>query len=127
MFPLIPALILLLLHGPSSFERLAETGRLPAALAVLHRQAISETAHSDLDKEDVSRRVLASFIAASGVRELSEAFASMFLARDSRSNERVAVLPGELEDSARVVEQPSARLHSGFLRAVRSRDGPLSV
>jgi hypothetical protein len=127
MFPLIPALILLLLHGPSNFERFAENGRLPAALAVFHR-GVSETAtQADSGREDVSRRALASLIAASGNRELSEAFASMFLAGDSRSTALAFTGTSLQQTTLPTFGESFAALREGFFRCVRSRDGPFAA
>ena len=38
MLPLLPALILLILQGPTNVERMALDGRLPAVLNAIHRQ-----------------------------------------------------------------------------------------
>jgi hypothetical protein len=124
MFPLIPALILLLLHGPSNFERLAQSGRLPSALAAFRYEVSRDASHAEVRKEDASRRVLATFIAASGDRALSEAFASMFVSSDCRLSFAKAAVRKTSVVSEKIDGGSLGALRDGFFRCVRSRDGP---
>jgi hypothetical protein len=118
MLPLLPALILLLLQGPSNFARLAVAGKLPAVLDAFHRQLAQPGASQLSEREE---QVLASLIAATSTTQLSHALLSYLRAGDER--------PGTPEFSPRVVIVLSAPplLQDGFTRSQRTRDGPLTI
>lgn len=124
MFPLIPALILLLLHGPANFEKLAETGRLPASLAVFQREAAHGPQEAEAARQDVSRRALATLIAASGNRELTQAFASMFVDALPAPAAPEEARPVTCEPAVVFFDEGPPPVSEGFSRFVRSRDGP---
>jgi hypothetical protein len=46
MLPLIPAIILLLLHGPSSYDRIPQDSRTPESWSVLQRSASVRSSNS---------------------------------------------------------------------------------
>src|SRR4051794_16630366 len=76
MLPLLPALILLILQGPTNVERMALDGRLPAALDAIHRQMES----SGSERAALSRAdgmAMASLLAISGDPHLSQALATL--------------------------------------------------
>jgi hypothetical protein len=127
MITLIPALILLLLHGPSSFERLAENGQLPAAFVALQRDVASASGRTILDREESCRRVLATLIAATGDRELSEAFHAMFTPPSGGSSETPKIFDLETESPPIAWETDFRRPPDGFNPGCRSRDGPVRV
>ena len=97
MLQFIPALILLLLHGPAGLDELSREGRLPASLQALVR--------------DLRQREPAPAVAVLEIRRLEEALPV------------VAVAPAE-ELSTEVPVVPTASVPAGFLSAQRSRDGP---
>jgi len=69
MLPLLPALLLLLLQGPSNIERLAQDGRLPEALDSLHRQMFVSPGAADL--------AMSSLLQMSGDASLAQALATL--------------------------------------------------
>jgi hypothetical protein len=116
MLPLLPALILLLLQGPSNVERLAHDGRLPAALQAIHQQ---------MDRpEAFPGDVLASLIAVSNDLELSKALYAL-LSLKAKDDPQPTALPVV----ERTVVLPSAvpALSEGYFRSQRTRDGPSAL
>lgn len=120
MFPLLPALLLLILQGPAKVERMACDGRLPGALEALHRQISAPS--SGIRAADES--VLASLVGLSGDHALSCALMHLFALAGPE--------PAPVE-SGRVIEEvapilsappPSGRLQDGFDDCRRTRDGP---
>jgi len=72
MLPILPALLLLILQGPSSIEKMALDGRLPAALEAISRQMEAQNHRSNkVDRSDEA--VLATLLAFSGDPDLSNA------------------------------------------------------
>jgi len=122
MLPLLPALILLLLQGPSSFERLAVDGRLPAALEAINRQIVQPGSEKLSEREE---QALASLIAAGTSAELTRVLMS-FLWQDGAKPQTSK--PIDLESSRPIVCHLNClSLQDGFERSQRTRDGPTIV
>jgi len=119
VLPFLPALILLLLQGPSNFERLAMDARLPAALEAIHRQMAEPGGPRLSDREE---QALASIIAAGTSAELTHALMS-FLWHGRDAAQRVAPQPDEISYFV-VRAHPSPPPQDGFERCQRTRDGP---
>lgn len=117
MLPFLPALILLLLQGPSNFERLAFEGQLPSALEALHRQ-IGYPGSERLSERD--QAVLESLLAGGAENCLSNAFFAHFAANESLTSSACH----EIEVSHASHVTYSATLTSGFGFFQRTRDGP---
>jgi hypothetical protein len=121
MWPLLPALILLLLQGPANVERMALDGRLPAALEALQAR---------MPDQDVSARgqavALASLLAVSGDPQLSHAlFALLRIPPQVAATEQPkAVKPLEEPTGPPLVPKSLGSSQAGFLKLQRSRDGP---
>jgi hypothetical protein len=119
MLPLLPALILLLLQGPSNFERLAVDGRLPAALEAINRQMTQPGAEKLSEREE---QALASFIAAGTSAQLTRALMS-FLWQSKEPRPTTQHL--EREPARAITSQgDSPPPQDGFRRSQRTRDGP---
>ncbi len=127
MFPLLPALLLLILQGPSSIERMALDGRLPAALEAVTRQLESQEQRTGaLDKADAA--VLASLLAFNGDPELSHALIRL-LSLD-QSLDAVRTYPVGLEDTEQgsretIETSPAWVIQERPADCQRSRDGPI--
>ena len=80
MLPLIPVLLMLLLQGPSSLERLAAEGKLPAALETLHRQMRLAETQPLTETEEVRApdTVIASLMAIRSDAEFSRSLFRVF-------------------------------------------------
>ena len=119
MLPLLPALILLWLQGPSNFERLAVDGRLPAALEAIHRQMASSESENLSDRD---QQELASLLAGGIDSQLSHAFLALFKKNKSAIQPRVLATDSI---STPIPDQDSAKdPRDGYERSQRSRDGP---
>jgi hypothetical protein len=119
MLPFIPALILLLLQGPSNFERLAMDARLPAALEAIHRQ-MAEPGGSQLSERE--EQALASLIAAGTNVQLTRALIS-FLWNGPETTSKSD--PSSIELAIPVIgNNASPPPQDGFERSQRTRDGP---
>jgi hypothetical protein len=121
MLPLLPALILLLLQGPSNFERLAIGARLPEALEAIHRQ-MSEPGSSVLTSSD--EQALADLIATKSGAELTQALISFLCGRPEIVRERQDL--AAFVHAGSFPEQSPPPTSDGFARCQRSRDGPRS-
>ena len=119
MLPFIPALILLLLQGPSNFERLAMDSRLPAALEAIHRQ-MAEPGGSLLSERE--EQALASLIAAGTNAHLTRALIS-FLWNDVDVAKSLDCSSTELRKPI-IGSCTSPPPQNGFSRSQRTRDGP---
>ncbi|MGV3614520.1 MAG: hypothetical protein ACO1SV_04210 [Fimbriimonas sp.] len=117
MLPLLPAILLLLLQGPSNVERLAAQGRLPAAL-----NAVYGTVGETPTLREAEQVVLASLLAAGEDPRLSDALLAIF--RMERERREAPPAPtGELQVRPDVGDD--VRLpREGFERSQRVRDGP---
>lgn len=126
MLPILPALLLLILQGPSSIEKMALEGRLPAALeAASRRMEAQEHRFGSTEKADAA--VLASLLALSGDPDLSHALYQL-LSLDQGTSLWTTVDSPESGDwvdrkPLKVGSHPS--LPEPFLESQRSRDGPL--
>lgn len=104
MFPLLPALILLLLQGHTPLER----GRLPATLDALQWGVVAKQYEAD---------------GHSGKAPVAQVCALLRLLAP-----RVDAVPESVSDepvAAKIVEADSpSRLAKGFAKSERSRDGP---
>jgi hypothetical protein len=125
MLPILPALLLLILQGPSSIERMALDGRLPAALEAVSRQIESHD-RSLGSSENAEAAVWASLLAFSGDPELSGALYRL-LSLDA------AVIPQPTSDGMEPddwVDPPKYQrsgtftLPDAYVQCRRSRDGP---
>lgn len=126
MLPFLPALILLLLHGPANIERLAEGGALPAALAAI-QQRIDAPEHRALANKRADHLALASLLALSGDKEISSALARILSLNIVCEPQAPAALQAEPEQgSDPPQERCLGRPQDGFLGSQRSRDGPLA-
>ena len=121
MLPLLPALILFLLQGPSNFERLAVDARLPAALEAIHRQMAEPGAAKLSEREE---QALASLIAAGTSDQLTRALMSFLWRRDE-----VSPVKQSPRDASAAVVRPGASPppQAGFERCQRTRDGPAII
>jgi len=118
MLPFLPALIMLLLQGPSNFERLAVNGRLPDAFEAMNRQ-IGQPGAAVLSERQ--EQAIASLIAAgSTAQQLSHALWS-FLFQSIVSEP--APVPAE-PAQAIIQGEAAPPSSSGFAKSQRSRDGP---
>lgn len=120
MLPILPVLILLLLQGPSSVERLTREGRLPAALDAIHRElALPEAAFSDEDDA-----MLASLFAAHDPHFSSALFALLRGRVPEPESPRPLEIP-EPKPEISIGEAPAPC--EGFAECRRSRDGPFAM
>ncbi|MBI1757453.1 MAG: hypothetical protein HYR64_10150 [Fimbriimonas ginsengisoli] len=112
MLPLLPALLMLILHGPTGAENLAANDRVPEALRVLGMRLSGSRATS--------------------VRQVDRANA-LELARGQGLSHAVMCLiagaeaPTETSERPELVGlglEPSFHLDSGHFECRRSRDGP---
>lgn len=126
MFPLLPALILLILQGPSSIEKMALDGRLPAALEAVTRQMERQDPRvGSLDQADAV--VLASLLAFSGDPDLSHALIKLLSIDGTASiDEPMGMRPvvGSLDHQPSKPYERDASLLEVSLESQRSRDGP---
>jgi hypothetical protein len=111
MLSYLPALLLLLLHGPSNIERLAHEGRLPEALSMR------------VDAEPGSHRSVVNMLRSSGDPSLVRALAILF------STEETAPTPtpqAPVISNAQTLipSAPAFELAAGFAKGCRTRDGP---
>jgi hypothetical protein len=117
MLPILPALLLLILQGPSSIEKMALDGRLPAALEAVSRQMESQDHRSgSIEKADAA--VLASLLAFSNDPDLSdtpEAAPNHALGLDEEPESEPRPLSPDSETPA---------MPDGWIKNQRSRDGP---
>ncbi|WP_144240978.1 hypothetical protein [Fimbriimonas ginsengisoli] len=116
MFPLLPVLILLLLHGPSNIERLAHEGRLPSGLEVFHREVEPAIAQRD-------RAILA--LLASRDPQFSSALFAILRTEDQPARPKPKKQQSEARPVISVGDSPTPP--DGFEDCRRSRDGPLSI
>lgn len=125
MLPILPALLLLILQGPSSIEKMALDGRLPAALEAVSRKMEAQD-HRSRSIERADAAVLASLLALSGDPDLSHAlFQLLSLDQASESTDRSSVR--KLDEWVEWIPlgSPPEPLHSEpSLESQRSRDGP---
>ena len=125
MLPILPALLLLILQGPSSLERMALDGRLPAALQAVTRQIENADANfAEIEDADVA--VWASILAFSGDPELSGALYRL-LSLDATAIPMRRHVGFEPDDwvappAFRTPDQKS--LPDAYIQCRRSRDGP---
>jgi hypothetical protein len=129
MLPLLPALILLILQGPTNVERMAMDGRLPAALQAIHHQMESSgEQRAALSKADGV--ALVSLLAMSGDPQFTRALGRLLAisgadAFDELPPARARI---EIEGADRGDPPPCPRLvgnlQDGFILSQRSRDGP---
>lgn len=140
MLPLLPALILLLLHGPAKIERMADGGALPAALAAMQRRMGCDQ-QTALSQVKTNQYALASLLSMRGDPQLRQALIQILTISDrgsriedlnsSECNPAARLLRLEDEfvnrglciaDRASAIGTPS----DGFANSIRSRAGPFS-
>ena len=119
MLPILPALILLLLQGPSNMERLARAGRLPAALDAIHRSVDGPEFSRSMQKQ----AVLASLLANHDAHLSSALFA--LLAPGEESSDAKKASPSEPKSIVLPGVAPAPC--EGFARSARTRDGPFAT
>ena len=117
MFPLFPALILLLLQGASNIERFPVDGRLPAALEAFHRQSVQRGSAQLSEQQE---QVLASLIASGS--ELSQALLTFLWTDNEKPLKRET--PPEVSPRPRISHANSPPPQAGFAESQRARDGP---
>jgi hypothetical protein len=133
MFPLLPAILLLLLNGSSGLDRTAYDGCLPEAIKALHRQ-INE---GDSEKQATllkglrSELIIASLLAGSNDEQLSQAISELLMLvgmSDLAPPPRTATFVDfpEPDEQLALGHEASPRLNEGFSHTARSRDGPAS-
>jgi hypothetical protein len=124
LFPLLPALLLLILQGPSSIEKMALEGRLPAVLEAMSRQMESD--HHSVGSSKVDEAVLASFLAFSGNPSASHALYTLLcIGEPSAEPKKVVVAETQANLSPSVFDVgDSTQLPAGHAGSQRSRDGP---
>ena len=126
MLPILPALLLLILQGPSSIEKMALDGRLPAALEAVSRQMEAQD-HRSGSIERADATVLASLLALSGDPNLSHALIQL-LSLDQGFTCPGGEPPIRQEESierGRVESDPVPIRPQPCLDSQRSRDGPV--
>jgi hypothetical protein len=109
MFPLIPAILLLLLQGSSGFERFPQDTRLPQPWNALHRDARVRDVRAEA--------ALVRFLALAASQQI---IASGSNSAQPRSNP-------ELISVALVAPALKASPEDGYQDCRRSRDGPSSI
>ncbi|HTQ09929.1 MAG TPA: hypothetical protein VMI31_07670 [Fimbriimonadaceae bacterium] len=116
MLPLLPALILLILQGPASFERTAWNGQSAAWLDGLHRQTEAKSRAADA--------TLASLLSGSH-RSVAQALARLLSLTQGEGPKTPASTPESAEEKA-LAPAPAAigSPAEGFYACRRSRDGP---
>ncbi len=126
MLPILPALLLLILQGPSTIEVMASEGRLPAALQAVSRRLESQDQRIG-NLEEVDAAVLASFLAIGNDSDISRVLFHL-LALETFTEPKPEVGTPELADE----ESPppifcaeTPRFPDAFVACRRSRDGPL--
>ena len=122
MLPLLPALILLLLQGPSNFERLAVDGRLPAALEAIHRQ-MANTGSEQLSDRD--QEALASLLASGIDSHFSHTFLALFHKSEARQQNPIVASKACTGWRRETADSPPPP--DGFTRSQRTRDGPTHI
>ena len=126
MLPILPALLLLILQGPSSIEKMALDGRLPAALEAISRQMEAQNHRSNkVDRSDEA--VLATLLAFSGDPDLSNALYKLLSLDQPTDQVRASLVDlGDSEPERSPImssgEVPALPVVS--LESQRSRDGP---
>ncbi|MBC8065182.1 MAG: hypothetical protein H7Y17_10155 [Chlorobia bacterium] len=127
MLPILPALLLLILQGPSSIERMALDGRLPAALEAVTRQLEGQD-HRNTSVEKSDAAVLASLLAFSSDPGLSHALFQILNVDQPIDALRTIPFGADEPDSDWnlnfYADEPSA-VPEEILECQRSRDGPL--
>lgn len=127
MLPILPALLLLILQGPSSIEKMALEGRLPAALEAIGRQMESKN-HRVGALDSSNEAVLATLWAFSGDPGLSKALYKLLTLDQEQDSDTQSpsVLSVETDESPTAF--PNGRhgpLPGQFSECQRSRDGPI--
>ncbi len=120
MLPLLPALILLLLHGPSNIETLSHNGGLPRALHAVQRPDSAPV----LQRAKADEYALASLLRLSGDPQFSSALSALLVMR----SEEVEASFGPVVAEPHGTNFPApfdGKLREGFDRSQRSRDGPV--
>ncbi|MFY9233067.1 MAG: hypothetical protein WAO58_01255 [Fimbriimonadaceae bacterium] len=126
MFPFLPALILLLLNGPSGLDRPQHDAGLPEAIRALHRHVRQGSDRAEQKVRNFeSDLVMASLIAASGDGELGKVVQELLQMIGE-------VAPTDLPDRAFIdyltciTTVASRRIEGPDLNSDRTRDGPVS-
>lgn len=117
MFPFLPALIILLLQGPSNSERLLAQGRVPSGSEAIYR-AVTD-GHGLCPRERV---VLAQLLATQDPTDLASALIALIDGKRSVKSNPVI----EAKDRPAISDVTPGILSTGFVRAQRPRDGPNS-
>jgi|GEM_PF-1135084 len=129
MLPLLPALLLLILQGPSSIERMALDGRLPAALEAIHQQMESRD-HTSPAMSKADEAMLASLLAMSGDPQVSHALIKLLSLGEPvafASAPRLEIEPETDDPPNPRPERDTVVLVDGFAESQRSRDGPFCL
>lgn len=126
MLPILPALILLILQGPTNVERLARDGRLPEALESISRQIETSPGPRTQSLRSAAKSVvLASLLTLGNDPELANALVHMLALPAPAEAPGPVVLENSEEDSGLpATPYPTPLLREGFAESQRSRDGP---
>lgn len=120
MLPLLPALLLLLLQGPSNVERLAQDGRLPEALNSLNRQMAVSMGAADL--------AMTSLLSVSNDASLAHALATLLSSGEPAPPAKSSspIRPISLIGPILQGRTGCGCLDEGYAQACRTRDGPVA-
>lgn len=127
MLSLIPAVLILILHGPAGVERMQVDGRLPEALRVwAGRQVGSQDALTQLLERRGCGELSALLSLGQDSSELSRFVAEVLKITASLPSEtdNAGVLLAELPGSDLIPEPPPPHSGSGYCTSGRTRDGP---
>lgn len=120
MFPLLPALILLLLNAPAGMDRLEADGRLPAVLAALQHQIDAKAGRSS------DELALASLLALGSDPDVAEVLVRYLAAKATEAEPLACEPTSRTSDASPEAPWSVGKPRQGIATAERSRDGPNS-
>lgn len=129
MLPLLPALLLLILRGPSAIER-AHVAGLSSKEAISWRsiqRAIDESPRCQERQAQLANRTVRSLVALGCNPAFSRTVAELlsYLPLDTESEPKGASAVADSETRASLPVFAQVSECAGFLKAQRSRDGPI--
>jgi len=121
MLHLIPALVLMFLHGPATLERAVLSERLPEVIAVF-----SESGKGDEPKPELGRAV-SRYAALLALRTCGAEFSKVFADLLGLSEPVPTVVEPDTESpSAPIAAPPPSRLQFAFVESAPTRAGPIA-
>lgn len=126
MFPFLPALILLLLNGPSGLDESRHDAGLPEAIRALHRHVRQGNDRAEQKIRSFENGlVMASLIAASGDGELGKVVQELLqlIGEDSPPSVQDSPFFGSVPG---IPPEPPRKIAGPQLTSDRTRDGPVS-